>query len=296
MRRLGNKVNTPTRTLCYRKQINAAYNFPQGIKVAPIARHRQSSLGRFSPNSPYVYSDAQAVTQAAEPRRPARAIARDLIEASPVSLSLTVEIDRTMLANIKRELAAIPGALLKAERGAVNKAASKGMTTLNKAIREDTPVKSGEIKKRMKLRSATKDNGVTATISYVGRALNSHQYRGLPKKPKSQKGIKRSGKRKSAGNYAKRKPPSVIYSKKAGRKKLIGAFVATMPNGKVGIFTRDKTRRRKPGKNAPIKAHFGPQIAQLARQSGADVKALAAIEQDLVIQLERQVGRFVDKK
>lgn len=193
-----------------------------------------------------------------------------------------------MLKRVEQELKAIPGALERAEKSAINKATRKGKTTLSKTIREQVPIKATEIKKRTRVVPAT-TGGETlkGEIRFKGRALNSHTYAGLPKQPPRQKGIKVSA----------RRPSSTIYTKKEGRKTHRGAFVAKMASGKVGIFHRARPRARsKETGNAKIKAHFGPQIAKLARDTGADKKAAEVIGKDLEVQLLSQVDRILKRK
>ncbi|MEM9414817.1 MAG: phage tail protein [Planctomycetota bacterium] len=197
---------------------------------------------------------------------------------------ISINFDRDVFAQVQRELAGIPRAMDKASVSAVNKAEAGGRAVLSKNIRKDTPIKAAEIKKRTTIRKANRSTGPVARVQLEGRALNSIVFQGRPKSPPNQRGIRVSQRRGRV---------SAVYSRADGRKTFDGAFVQRMPNGKVGIFVR------KPGRtasgNAKIRAHYGPDITTLAKQSGAVMQTKAALVKRLRKELLGQVGRFVDK-
>jgi Prophage minor tail protein Z (GPZ) len=130
----------------------------------------------------------------------------------------------------------------RAVASALNKTVTQARTAASREIRgAGYNLKAGDVKKAMRMQRATSGQ-LRASLIASGRPIPLFKY--------------------SARATAK----GVSVSVMKGRKLIAGAFIATMPNGRRGVFVRDMTKARHPRtkKNKyadlPIKELYGPSI------------------------------------
>jgi len=116
---------------------------------------------------------------------------------------------------------------------AINKTAKQAHTVAVKETAKDIRLPQKDVRAKFKLLKATRRHRVARIIA-TGKRVPLTRFNA-----KQLKQLKRGG---------------VTYKGKGGRKKIPGAFIARMPSGHVGVFTRQSKKR------LPIYEKFGPSI------------------------------------
>lgn len=172
---------------------------------------------------------------------------------------LTIEI-------ITKGLKDVPAAFTKAELAALNRTARSARTELSRQVRARYNVKAREIKRGMRVTSATIDNQ-TASIRTSGRPI-------------------------PLVVFAARQAPqgvSFIIRKSDGRKLLAHTFLAKMPSGKIGVFMRAGKSR------LPIKTQFGPSLPQMAGEDEIQNALNGFIAEKLPAELDHQLEFYLGR-
>ena len=127
---------------------------------------------------------------------------------------------------------------------AINDAAKKARTEMERKVREEYTVKQGPILSSLKIDRANSQS-LKATVHSEGKAIQLAQFKTSP--------TKASPKRK--------KPIAVSVKKSGGRKQLSGdpkAFIATVKGEKI-VAERTSTQR------GPLKGLFGPAVPSMIK-------------------------------
>lgn len=122
---------------------------------------------------------------------------------------------------------------------AMNKAGLTAKKVAKQEIATERNLKSGTVGKRLTMFKA-RPSRLTVMIKAKGRMINLYEVKGR----KTQKALGVSVKTRA------NESPTLVR----------GAFIATMPNGKQGIFSRKKDGGKRV-KRLPIQAHFLPSVA-----------------------------------
>ena len=143
-----------------------------------------------------------------------------------------IQVDQRQLAEVRQLLLAIPRAMPKVMSRGVNKTASGARTKVVREMARHSGVQQKFVRKAIRMKRASQRHWV-ATIRVRGWRF-----------PLTAKGARQTKK-------------GVTYRGKSGRELLPGGFIAAMPGGHTGVFTRRSTSR------LPIDEHFTPSMVDV---------------------------------
>jgi hypothetical protein len=160
-----------------------------------------------------------------------------------MDIQLTVD-DHTVLANIDRIIATVPEAVSRA----MNKSIASGRTIMAREISRDLGVKVGEVRDQLKVTSAHPKRLVTI-LEASGKRIPLIEFNASGPEPTRGKGR------------------GVSYRIQGRRKRIAGAFLATLKSGHRGVFIKASTLARESAKawskNLPIVELFGPSLPKV---------------------------------
>jgi len=185
-------------------------------------------------------------------------------------VAVRIELDEKRLRAIERELAAAPGAMPKVMSRAVNKVATAARTEIVRGVAQETALTQKDARKSVGLTRATYRRWA-ATIRVGGRRIPLIRF----KARQTRKGV----------TYQ-------VPGGGGGRSAAAGAFIATMPGGRRGVFRRQGAPR------LPIYELFGPSLQGVVE--GVDRLAWRTLRRTLDRRLgqeiDRQVGVVLDRR
>ena len=190
-------------------------------------------------------------------------------------VSFDVRATDQSLKEVQRLLQSYPKGIVKVETRAVNKIAVSARADIVREVRKDLNLKAGELKKRnITLKKARYKNPAAL--------------------------IKVSGKRIPLAKFGARQIKSGLAYKidpQGGRKKVLGAFMATMPSGHVGGFTRKLEDGTNRVDRLPIDELQGPSVPKVFLGIGRFAASVhqARLSRDLAAELLTQVFVLLDK-
>jgi uncharacterized alkaline shock family protein YloU len=174
---------------------------------------------------------------------------------------LGVEYDQRQIRRLERTLSGVRDGVGRVMSRAINNVASRARSEIVGRIQQQTGVKSSAVKKAVQLLKASK-RFWSARIRITGRGMPLIWF----------------------GARQTRKGVSYRISSERGRELRRSSFIARMPNGHRGVFTRLFSRR------LPIVEQYGPSIPQLFE----DVQGLAReVLQETGRNLEKEVSTQV---
>lgn len=124
----------------------------------------------------------------------------------------------------------------------INKSATSGRAIMAREVARDMGVKVGDARGAMTIQRASGQN-LTARIIARGKRLPLIDFKARGPSPSRGRGR------------------GVAYTMRGQRVRIADAFLATMPTGHKGVFTR-RTKAGTPSRRLPIRELFGPSIAQ----------------------------------
>ena len=185
-------------------------------------------------------------------------------------VSMIVAANAPQLERIARELAAYPKAQAVIVSRAINKVATAARTQINREVRKNLNIKARDLNKSIAIVKANTARPI-AQIKIRGRRVPLVQF--------------------SASQT--RRGVSYRISPTAGRKSIRSAFIATMPSGHEGVWTRlQEKRTMKRGRYAgkmkqPIVEKFGPSVPAVV--GNISTLAAATLDARIAEQLEREI-------
>lgn len=149
---------------------------------------------------------------------------------------------------------------------ALKRGTKSAKTTGKRAVAKDTGLKAGDVAKRIRI-TEPKAQTLTGTL-----------HADLKRIPLIKFGAK--GPEPSRGRGR-----GVRYRGKSGRGSLPHAFIATMPSGHRGVFSRAGKDRK------PIRQHFGPSVGRVFDLHRDEIMARG--EEVVIAELDRQLDRML---
>lgn len=181
------------------------------------------------------------------------------------------EIKVTGTNELKKKLKKLGDKAPTAMYRAINDAAAKARTEMDRKIREEYTVKKKLILPSLKIDKANSQK-LKATVHSEGSAIQLSEFKTNPTKP--------SPKRK--------KPISVSVKKSGGKKSLSGnpkAFIATIKGDKI-VAERTSTKR------GPLKGLFGPAVPSMIKNEDVIVDVKNETEKRLAERLDHYIQYY----
>ena len=193
---------------------------------------------------------------------------------------LEVKIDKRQIEKIQRELAGVKGGMAKTMPAAINKTLTTARAIVARRIKEHVNLKIGTIKKHMSKSKATRSRFSGKIFTDRSAAIR------IPL-------IYYGAKQLKSGDV------SYKVSNAEGRKKIQydgqrnPVFIATMPNGKRGVF-----KRVGPGKRLPITELKGPSLTRAANTASKQIfkRLRREVNRVFMQNLTSQVDRLLTRK
>jgi hypothetical protein len=172
------------------------------------------------------------------------------------------------LAKAERMLGHLPGEVVKALNRAINRAADAARAEAVRGATARYRVQASAIRKTMTIYRAA-GGQPAAAISSTGNRIPLFKFRVTPSSPATKRLTR---------------PHKAAVLKANAPKPILGAFVARMKNGKLGLFSRVGKKR------FPIKEHFGLSIPEMLGQESV----IRLIENRATEMLESRLEREID--
>lgn len=181
-----------------------------------------------------------------------------------------IEVDVGQMENIERLLGHIPGAVPKAVSRAINRAIDSVKTEAARKVRETYYIKNKDIMDTVKVKKSSPSDLMAEFVSR-GSAMPVIKFQVNPKKPQP-----------------KRKKQIIVRVKRGEGGTIMGAFVAKMRNGRIGVYNRVGRAR------FPIVERYGPAVPQMLGEDGVreyiESKAQETLEKRLDHEIDRLLG------
>lgn len=132
---------------------------------------------------------------------------------------------------------------------AINRATTTARAEAVRAVREGYHIRASDVRETMSVHKANAKS-LTARVTSKGKTMPLINFDVSPKRP----------------SPGRKSPYTARVSKAGGRTSLGHAFVARMPNGKVGVFERYGPYRRPIGQK--IRELHGPSVPQMLGSKG----------------------------
>ncbi|MCK4340287.1 MAG: phage tail protein [Phycisphaerae bacterium] len=209
---------------------------------------------------------------------------------------ITVRPDEQQYRRLNELFERFPREVPKVTARAANRTATKVRTLILRAITKTINVKRKDITGHMHtfggvtVRKATWSHPV-ALVRVTGRRIPLYRFGA---RAKAKRNVRMSDLR-TRRRIKRRVSGGVYYRIRRGqaRRLLVGAFIATMRTGHVGVFKRKSPSVRR----LPIIELRGPSIPHVAEQSGELKRALKMDLSDLFMQrLDHEIGRVLERK
>ena len=160
-------------------------------------------------------------------------------------ISVDISLSEGQLKNVRDSLLHIPGAADKAIARAINKAAEKARTEGIKAICGEYAIKPSDVRKTIHIVRARPGN-LSAQIISTGGPIPLIKFHVTPRKPPAK------------GTKVKDREVVIAGVKFGNAADMPHSFIARMPNGHLGVYSRKSGA----GRN-PIKQRYGPAVPQM---------------------------------
>lgn len=179
-------------------------------------------------------------------------------------------------------------AIQQAAARSINRTGTSARVEASKLVREEVNLKATDAKEVIDVTRVSSNTPLSRMVAYLkiaGKPIPLYKYGALPKRIMTQAGLR----------------IGVTVKVKKERKLVRGAFIATMPNGKTGIFWRgSKTSYDPKGPRHPIKHRLSTSVLDVFK--GEDfLKRLQTFisdtfkknfERELKYQLDKQRGNI----
>jgi hypothetical protein len=179
---------------------------------------------------------------------------------------LDIQISLSDLAAIRAELRAAPKLVDTAMRRAINRTLVTGRTQISKRVRQETPLKAGTVRARLRIVRASQ-NALVGLIEVLGRGIPLIEFR------------------------ARQTRRGVTYSIRRGQRELLkSAFIRETATRGRQVLRRAPDSRTNSGLvgRLPIYMQYGPDLATLVE------KLIPNIQLDLTEVLRTNFGRELD--
>lgn len=193
-----------------------------------------------------------------------------------------IKISEDKIKHILGDLTDIGGKMPVALSRSINRAVSSAKTAAVKQVRNEYTAKAGDINKTIKVKRANPSK-LEAQIFSSGASLPLSSFKVSPK----------------TVNPRRRKPLNVEV-RRGGGGSLGAAFMARMPNGKVGVFERTgkfsiASRGAHSGKRREnIEQKFGPSVPVMLNADSVteavELRAIEVLDQRLPHEINRILG------
>lgn len=192
-----------------------------------------------------------------------------------------IHIDSTRFNQILAEFGEFEGKAPLALSRAINRAVSSAKTEAVRTVRKEYTAKAGKINKTIRI-TRSKPGALTATIFSSGAAIPLSEFKVSPKTVNP-----------------RRRTALSVEVRRGAKATLDRAFMARMPNGKVGVFERTGTFRiatkgsHKGQRREDIDQKFGPAVPMMLNADSVTSAVQRRAEEQLEARLPHEINRIL---
>lgn len=201
-------------------------------------------------------------------------------------MELTLDFDQERMRTIEQifRLAGRKEEYAKAQKSAANRAAMAAKTVFKQQIRARYTVKAGKLKAEISDEVEATTSSPTAVIALRGPMSPVTEFKVSPKAPKTDKG--------------KTVPPNTEI-RVGNQAQWPHAFIAKMPSGHIGLFSRDPNRQMedKKGrkKREALKQRFSLSSVHMAQGEEIQEAVTKRAQEILAKRMEHELERMLSK-
>ncbi len=185
-----------------------------------------------------------------------------------MAVHVDIKVNKGDLARVERLLAAVPKEIPGVMSRSINRTLRSAKGKAAKRIAQDIKVKQKQIRRQVAISKANHKRW-QGSLTIWGRAVPLIGF----------------------GARQTKRGVSYMLAKAEGRQMIPSAFIATMPTGHRGVFTRTTDER------LPIRERFGPSVPTLVKASPRTLKdILRASQSELHKQVRSQIDYVLKKR
>ncbi len=201
-----------------------------------------------------------------------------------MSLTIGIYHDAEVMERVQAMLAQVPKGVERAYANAINRGLSKMKTEAFQEVKQVYAVKSAALNEATDTHiTKASTSGLAGYIQFSGHKIPLYKFSVTPKKPGTKKLVKAAMKRGGGAVYE-------------------SAFIAEMPNGHIGVFRQDKTKKRNKSQvqsgmlRYPISEYMGLSAVEMVSNVGIVEKlqeeARKAVNERVLHEVERILNGY----